>query len=253
MIDAMENHEVFFLFGVAPNSEVSFQVIKTIVTFAFKAQPSINEPLVRELMKGEFIDKREKLLLIGNSGTGKAHLACALASSRVYAAWMQDFICWRRANRSSILFNISAFLVSKFSRAPLGGGPCVKAREGITRTKDTNAAIVAVFMSTSPTKMCHDFVSCLTPGSAVDFFAKRFSRHLPQSRTRRRKTPNGNKKVNQVRKVIWSSGRSREFPVVLIALLIDASILRLSFPRGANNIITPATINRHIREICSQD
>ena len=59
--------------------EARFPVTKTIDTFDFKALPSINEPLVRELMRGEFIDKRENVLLIGNSGTGKTHLACALA------------------------------------------------------------------------------------------------------------------------------------------------------------------------------
>ena len=36
----------------------------------FKAQPSLNEPLVRELLRGEYIDKRENVLLIGTSGTG---------------------------------------------------------------------------------------------------------------------------------------------------------------------------------------
>ena len=61
--------------------DARFPVTKTIDTFDFKAQPSINEPLVRELMRGEFIDKRENVLLIGNSGTGKTHLACALAFS----------------------------------------------------------------------------------------------------------------------------------------------------------------------------
>ena len=39
---------------------------------------SINEALVRELLTGEFIDQRENVLLIGNSGTGKTHLATAL-------------------------------------------------------------------------------------------------------------------------------------------------------------------------------
>jgi DNA replication protein DnaC len=55
-----------------------FPVVKTIDTFDFKAQPSINEPLVRELLRGEYIQNRENVLLIGNSGTGKSHLATAL-------------------------------------------------------------------------------------------------------------------------------------------------------------------------------
>jgi DNA replication protein DnaC len=31
------------------------------------------------LLRGEYIDKKENILLIGNSGTGKTHMACALA------------------------------------------------------------------------------------------------------------------------------------------------------------------------------
>ncbi len=55
-----------------------FPVLKTLETFDFSAQPSINESLVRELMVGEYMDRRENVLLIGNSGTGKSHLATAL-------------------------------------------------------------------------------------------------------------------------------------------------------------------------------
>jgi DNA replication protein DnaC len=58
--------------------EAAFPVLKTIETFDFAAQPSINEPLVRELLRGEYISKRENLLLVGNPGTGKTHLASAL-------------------------------------------------------------------------------------------------------------------------------------------------------------------------------
>jgi DNA replication protein DnaC len=61
--------------------DANFPVIKTIDTYDFKAQPSINEQLVRELLRGEYIEKKENVLLIGNPGTGKTHLACALGFS----------------------------------------------------------------------------------------------------------------------------------------------------------------------------
>jgi len=55
-----------------------FPGIKTLDTFDFKAQPSINQALVRELLTGKYIARRENVLLIGNSGTGKTHLLTAL-------------------------------------------------------------------------------------------------------------------------------------------------------------------------------
>jgi DNA replication protein DnaC len=58
--------------------DARFPVVKTLDTFDFRVQPSINESLIRELMAGEYIDKRENILFIGNSGTGKSHLASAL-------------------------------------------------------------------------------------------------------------------------------------------------------------------------------
>jgi DNA replication protein DnaC len=51
---------------------------KTLDAFDFPAQPSLNKVLVTELMRGEYIDKRENILLVGNSGTGKTHVATAL-------------------------------------------------------------------------------------------------------------------------------------------------------------------------------
>ncbi len=54
-------------------------VIKTLDTFVFASQPSVNEALIRELMRGQYIADRENILIVGNSGTGKTHLATALA------------------------------------------------------------------------------------------------------------------------------------------------------------------------------
>lgn len=56
-----------------------FPVVKTIDTFNFQAQPELNEELVRQLLKGDYIEQRENVLLVGNVGTGKTHLALALA------------------------------------------------------------------------------------------------------------------------------------------------------------------------------
>ncbi|MDP7349353.1 MAG: ATP-binding protein, partial [Phycisphaeraceae bacterium] len=55
-----------------------FPILKTLDTFDFKVQPSINQERVRELVRGEYIDRHENVLLVGNSGTGKTHLATAL-------------------------------------------------------------------------------------------------------------------------------------------------------------------------------
>lgn len=58
--------------------EAAFPVLKTIDTFDFAAQPSINQSLVRQLLVGEYIGRKENVLLVGNPGTGKTHLASAL-------------------------------------------------------------------------------------------------------------------------------------------------------------------------------
>jgi DNA replication protein DnaC len=58
--------------------DAQFQTVKTLDTFEFAAQPAINEALVRELSRGHYIEKKENVLLVGNPGTGKTHLATAL-------------------------------------------------------------------------------------------------------------------------------------------------------------------------------
>jgi DNA replication protein DnaC len=55
-----------------------FPTHKTLDSFDFTAQPSLNKVLLTELLRGEYIDKRENVLLVGNSGTGKTHVAIAL-------------------------------------------------------------------------------------------------------------------------------------------------------------------------------
>ena len=55
-----------------------FSQVRSLHTFDFAAQPSINEPLVLELARWEWIEKRQNCIALGPSGTGKTHVALAL-------------------------------------------------------------------------------------------------------------------------------------------------------------------------------
>src|SRR5258708_5077412 len=58
--------------------QARFPVVKSLDTFEFLSIPSVNKALVLELARCEFLLRRENVLLLGNSGTGKTHLALAL-------------------------------------------------------------------------------------------------------------------------------------------------------------------------------
>jgi DNA replication protein DnaC len=58
--------------------QAHFPVVKSLDSFDFLAIPSLNKTLVLELARCEYLARRENVLLLGNSGTGKTHLALAL-------------------------------------------------------------------------------------------------------------------------------------------------------------------------------
>src|SRR5215467_9066228 len=55
-----------------------FPVHKDFDTFDFTAVPSLSKPKVLELARGEWVEQRGNVCLIGSPGTGKTHLATAL-------------------------------------------------------------------------------------------------------------------------------------------------------------------------------
>jgi DNA replication protein DnaC len=55
-----------------------FPTHKLLDEFDFQARPSVNKPLLLQLIKGDYLDQRENVLLVGPSGTGKTHLAISL-------------------------------------------------------------------------------------------------------------------------------------------------------------------------------
>jgi DNA replication protein DnaC len=55
-----------------------FPAHKLLDEFDFQDRPSVNKPLLLQLIQGDYLDQRENILVVGPSGTGKTHLAISL-------------------------------------------------------------------------------------------------------------------------------------------------------------------------------
>lgn len=58
--------------------QAKFPTVKSLDSFCFSVIPSLNKTLVMELARCEYIDKKENIIALGNSGTGKTHVATGL-------------------------------------------------------------------------------------------------------------------------------------------------------------------------------
>ena len=58
--------------------EAHLPKLKTIEDFEFSQAPTISAAQIRELAEGGYIDRAEPVVLVGDCGTGKTHLATAL-------------------------------------------------------------------------------------------------------------------------------------------------------------------------------
>jgi DNA replication protein DnaC len=58
--------------------EARFPTVKSLDSFDFTAIASLNKALVLELARCEYIARRENVIAVGNSGTGKTHIALGL-------------------------------------------------------------------------------------------------------------------------------------------------------------------------------
>ena len=55
-----------------------FPTVKSLDSFDFLALPSLNKMMVLELARSDYIERRENIIAVGNSGTGKSHVALGL-------------------------------------------------------------------------------------------------------------------------------------------------------------------------------
>ena len=58
-----------------------FPAVKSLDTVDFPAIPSLYKALVMELARCEYIERRENIIAVGNSGTGKTRMALGASAS----------------------------------------------------------------------------------------------------------------------------------------------------------------------------
>ena len=102
---------------------------KDIDDFAFKNTP-INEALVRDLAGGGFLAQQRNLVLVGGTGTGKTHLAIAIARS-----------CIRAGSRGRFFTTVDLVnqLEAERELAAKDGSPIIS--RASTSSSSTNSAI----------------------------------------------------------------------------------------------------------------
>jgi DNA replication protein DnaC len=58
--------------------EARLPAVKSLDSFDFLSLPSLNKAMVLELARSEYVTRRENIIAVGNSGTGKSHIAIGL-------------------------------------------------------------------------------------------------------------------------------------------------------------------------------
>ena len=63
--------------------QARFPTVKRLDSFDFLALPSLNKPLVLDLARCEYVDRRENIIAMGNSGTGQDPCSPGVGSCRL--------------------------------------------------------------------------------------------------------------------------------------------------------------------------
>lgn len=71
--------------------QARFPWVKTLETFDFTAMPGLAKSKITALADGSFVRNKENLVLVGQTGTGKTHIAIALGIAAIAAGYRVRF------------------------------------------------------------------------------------------------------------------------------------------------------------------
>jgi len=101
-------------------NEAQLPAGKTLATFDFKALPTLPRARVEALAAGDWLDGGGNLIAIGNSGTGKTHILCAIghalveAGYRVFYNRTSDLVQRLQAARRDLVLEAALAKLDKF-------------------------------------------------------------------------------------------------------------------------------------------
>lgn len=72
--------------------QARFPTTKSLDSFEFKSLPSLNKVMVMELARCEYINANENIIAVGNSGTGKTHIALGLGLAACQKGLVVGFV-----------------------------------------------------------------------------------------------------------------------------------------------------------------
>ena len=101
-------------------NEAQLPAGKTLATFDFKALPTLPRARVEALAAGDWLEGGGNLIAIGNSGTGKTHILCAIghamveAGHRVFYTRTSDLVQRLQAARRDLVLEAALAKLDKF-------------------------------------------------------------------------------------------------------------------------------------------
>lgn len=130
-----------------------FPAVKSLDGFEFATLPTLDKDLVLELAQCEYIARRENVVIVGNSGTGKTHIAIALglAACRngvsvgfvTAAALVQELLSERRVLRRQRRIDAHKLLIiDELGYVPLPAGGAELLFEVFSRRCERGSTIV---------------------------------------------------------------------------------------------------------------
>ena len=163
-----------------------FPTVKSLDSFQFKAIPSLNKAQVLELARCEWIERRENVIALGPSGTGKTHVslglglaACqkALSVRFITAAALVHELMEARDERRLLrlqkqLANYTLLIIDELGFVPLSKTGAELLFEGVSQRYERAAVLIYVIWNISSGGLFHALSMARVSQSRAERWAK---------------------------------------------------------------------------------